>query len=144
MGDDVAKHHPGQNDISNQFSPANIGQTLSDFKALFSNGDYAFGELTAKFYNLSDSEHHHWHDSVGLYPVDVQNEIKRHVIYALTRVDANGADNPTPISFKWQNPTGPQSITCIYQPGAQPSYAIVIAGFPAPLASPFADRRGKY
>jgi hypothetical protein len=115
-----------------------------------SGGDYTFGELTAKFYNLTPDEHQHWKSDVRKYPKDVQDEIKRHIIYALTRVDDQGNEAPIPLSIKWKR-SGPKSVTCTYDrpdpsgpnpPG--PSFTILITGFPMPLASSFAERRGKY
>src|SRR5262245_40592994 len=112
MADDSVKRYPGTNDISAQFSAANIGQTLADYKQIMtSGGDYTFGELTAKFYNLTPDEHQHWKSDVRKYPKDVQDEIKRHIIYALTRVDDQGNEAPIPLSIKWKR-SGPKSVTC--------------------------------
>jgi hypothetical protein len=145
MGHDIAKYHPGQGDISDQFSRANIKpKTLRYFKQIFRNGDYTFGELTAEYYGLQGDELRHWRSNVGLYPKDVQNEIKRHVIHAMTRKDSNGNDDPTLISFKWEDEAGPKSITCTYDAGSPAIYTIGISGFPIPMTSAFADRRGKY
>jgi hypothetical protein len=142
MGEDVAKNHPGTQDINDQFS-SKLGDTLIDFKALLaSGGEYQFGELTAKVFNLTQSEHQHWKDSVALYPPDAQAEIKRHVVYALTRTNIKGEDAPVPISFKWKQ--GQKSIVCTYNPGSHPSFEIVITGYAVPMSSPFSERRGKY
>jgi hypothetical protein len=144
MADDIAKHYPGTNDISDQFSPAHIRKALDDYKQLRgTGGDYTFGELTAKYYNLTSTQHAHWKSDVTKYPKDVQDEIKRHVVYALTQLDAQGNEAPVPLSFKWVR-SGPKSIACTYDAGPPASYAIVITGYPMPLASPFADRRDKY
>ena len=143
MAREIAKHHPGSNDISDQFSPAYIQKALNDFKQISRGGDYTFGDLTAKFYNLNPTELGHWKSDVALYPKDVQNEIKRHIIYALTRKDDHGHERPVPLSIKWRAPTGAKSIRCTYDPSG-PSYAIVISGFPSPLSTRFADRREKY
>ena len=144
MGHDLARHHPGQGDISNQFTRAQIKECLRHFKQIFRNGDYTFGDLTAAFYGLTGNELRHWKSDVDLYPKDVQNEIKRHVIHAMTRKNNKGDDDPTLISFKWEEETDPKSITCTYEPGSPAIYTIVISGFPKPLTSAFADRRGKY
>jgi hypothetical protein len=138
MGKDIAVHHPGSNDINVQFSTM-LQTSLKDYKALLASGaGYQFGELTAKVFNLSQSEHDHWKSSIGLYPADVQAEIKRHVVAALTRTNANGDDAPVPISFQWKR--GQKSITCTYKPD-DPSYEIVITGFPEPVASALSERR---
>jgi hypothetical protein len=145
MADDVAKLYPGTNDISDQFSAANIGQTLVDYNALKdSHDDYTFGELTAKFYNLDPTAHGHWKNDIArFYPKNVQNEIKRHIIHAMTNKDDHGHDKPIPLSIKWQTPIGPKSITCTFDPSG-PSYTIVISGFRQPLSTSFANRSGKY
>src|SRR5438309_1052269 len=69
MADDIAKYHPGQGDVSDQFSAgANLTKALADYKAIKdSGGDYEFGELTAKYYNLDATEHGHWKDSIDTY-----------------------------------------------------------------------------
>jgi hypothetical protein len=144
MGDDIAKYFPGANDISNQFTAANIGDALADYQALKdSDGDYAFGELTAMFYNLNPTEHGHWKDSIATYyPADIQNEIKRHIIYALTHTDDHGHPRPIPLTINWQ--AGAKSVTCTYDPSGSGSYAILISGYRSPMLSHFAERRGKY
>jgi hypothetical protein len=139
MGKEIAVHHPGSRDINDQFS-TKLQDSLTDYKALLASGaGYQFGELTAKVFNLTQSEHDHWKSSIGLYPPDVQAEIKRHVVAALTRTNAQGQDAPVPISFQWK--PGPKSIACTYKPGTHPSYEIVITGFPEPMASTLSERR---
>lgn len=140
MGEDIAVHHPGIQDINDQFS-TRLQETLIDFKALLASGggEYQFGELTAKVFTLTTTEHDHWKSSVALYPPDVQAEIKRHVVYALTRTNTQGQDAPVPISFRWKQ--GTKSIACTYNPGTNPSYEIVITGFPPPLTSSLSERR---
>jgi hypothetical protein len=145
MSDDIARTYPGQGDISGQFSSGtNIRKTLRFFKQHFRNGDYTFGDLTIDFYNLTGDALQNWKSDVTKYPKDVQNEIKRHIIYAMTRKDNHGNDDPTMISFKWQRLTDPKFIACTYAPGPPPSYTIVISGFPNPQTTPFAERQGKY
>jgi hypothetical protein len=145
MADDSVKRYPGSNDISAQFSAANIGTALTDYQQIMdAGGDYEFGELTAKFYNLNQSDHQHWKDDIAtFYPPDIQNEIKRHIIYALTHTDDHGHPRPIPLSINW-NTTGAKSVTCTYDPSGHGSYTILISGYRSPLASPFAERRGKY
>jgi hypothetical protein len=145
MSDDIAKYHPGQGDISDQFKAGvNLDKALSDYNAIKdSGGDYEFGELTARYYHLDQTEHGHWKDNIDVYyPSDVQNEIKRHIIYALTHTDDHGGPKPIPISISWGNPAGPKSVTCTYK-HSPPSYEIVIAGCRKPMSTAFADRRGK-
>ena len=146
MADDVARRYPGQSDISNQFKAgASLTKALADYKAIKdSGGDYTFGELTAKYHDLSPSEHQDWKDDVARhYPKKVQDEIKRHIIHALTNKDEHGREKPIPLSITWRDPLDPKSITCTFTP-SPPSYEIVISGFRKPLSTHFADRRGKY
>jgi len=140
MGEDVAVHHPGIQDLNDQFS-SKLQETLIDFKALLASGggEYQFGELSAKVFNLDPTEHQHWRDSISLYPPDAQAEIKRHVVYALTRTNAQGQDAPIPITFKFKQ--GQKSISCTYNPGAHPSFDIVITGYAQPMASTLSERR---
>lgn len=144
MADDLARQHPGQQDVSDQFkSGANLTDALAAYKAIKdSSGDYTFGALTTRFYHLSGSEKQSWEEGVALYPEDVQKEIKRHIIHALTHKE-HGREKPIPLSISWKDPLGQQFVSCTYDPSG-PSYAILISGFPTPLTSRFADRRGKY
>jgi hypothetical protein len=144
MADDLARQHPGQHDVSDQFkSGANLVKALSDYKAIKdSGGDYEFGALTAKFYDLRGGEKQSWDEGVALYPKDVQKEIKRHIIHALTHKE-HGQEKPIPLSISWRDPLGQKFVRCTYDPSA-PSYTILISGFPMPLSTRFADRRGKY
>jgi hypothetical protein len=148
MSNDIASTYPGQPDITNQFTPGtNIKNTLRFFKQHFRNGDYTFGDLTVDFYQLTGEPLRNWKSDVNKYPKDVQNEIKRHIIHAMTRKDNHGNDDPTTISFKWQRETDPKSIACTYTPGSAsspPSYTIVISGYPNPQSTSLAERPGKY
>jgi hypothetical protein len=149
MADDIAKTYAGQPDITNQFAPGtNIKKTLGFFKRHFHNGDYTFGDLTVDYYTLTGDALRNWKSDVNKYPKDAQEEIKRHIIYAMTRKDQGGHDDPTTISFEWKGVVGdPQSIACTYTPGtpgSPPSYKIVISGYPKPQPTPLAERKGKY
>jgi hypothetical protein len=145
MAFETAKLIPGQSDISAEFSPQNIKQTLKDYKALkHSGGDYDFGAVTAKYYNLTGSELKAWQAECAVYPSDVQDEIKRTVIYALSTTDDNGNDAPIPIVFKWTS--GSPGISTAYIPFNQPngpSFTITISGYPEPSKTGLAERRGK-
>jgi len=145
MADDLARRHPGQDDVSDQFTAGqNLTDALGAYKAIKdSGGDYTFGALTTRYYHLRGTEKQAWEDGVRLYPDDVQKEIKRHIIHALTHKE-NGQEKPIPLSISWKDPLSPQQfVSCTYDPSG-PSYAILIHGFPAPLTSRFAERRGKY
>src|SRR5205823_2842860 len=127
---------PGEDDISDQFT---AGQHLKDALDAYnaikaSGGDYEFGELTARYHHLNQTEHDHWKDNIETYyPADVQSEIKRHIINALTHTDDHGGAKPIPISIRWGNPAGPKTITCTYNHHtSHPSYEMVISGFAKP------------
>jgi hypothetical protein len=142
MGDDTVLKYPGDGDINAQFTSANINTTLGYLKNIIKNGDYKFGELTAAYYGLSQTEDQAWQDDIAqFYPEDIQSEIKRHVLQALTHKNKKG-DNPIPLSIKW-DPTGQPFVTCTYKPKG-PTYEMLISGYPKPTAIPFATRRGKY
>jgi hypothetical protein len=132
--------YPGQPDISNQFSAGNIRRTLADYRSIRTgDGNYAFGELTARYYHLDQNQRQAWEDDLRTYPKAVQDEIKRHIIYALKHKDSHGKDSPIPITFKWS--AGSKKVTVTYDPSL-PSYKIEIFGYPTPTKSPFAKRRG--
>jgi hypothetical protein len=136
------KKYPGRPDINAQFTADNIRKTLADFKAVESrDGDYQFGALTAKFYKLTASETEAWEgDLAKEYPKDVQDEIKRHIIHALTHKDHHGHESPIPLTIKWS--AGAKAVAVTYNPSG-PSYKIEIFGFLSPAASALAGRREK-
>jgi hypothetical protein len=145
MADETVKTYAGTPDISAQFTIANIHKTLDEYKQIKqSNGDYKFGELTALFYNFDTAQRGTWQSDIdGNYPKDVQNEIKRHIIHALTHKDRHGHEKPIPLSITWDPTAAVKSITSTYDPSG-PSYAILISGFRAPLPTTLAERRAKY
>ena len=133
--------HPGRGDINAQFSAQNIGKTLALYKKIMTGGgDYQFGKLTALFYNLTPSEAQAWEDDLKTYSKDVQDEIKRHIIHALTHVDNQGNPSPVPLKIEWK--TGSKAVTLTYDPSG-PSYTLQIFGFPAPATKSLAQRRPK-
>jgi hypothetical protein len=134
------RKYPGRTDINAQFTAKNIGKTLALYKKVSHGGDYQFGELTARFYDLNQSEDQTWQDDLKTYSKDVQDEIKRHIIHALTHVDHQGHESPVPLTIEWK--TGRKAVTVTYDPSG-PSYKIQIFGFPAPATKPFSERRLK-
>ncbi len=142
MGTLSRKRYPGRSDINAQFTAGkNIRKALADYKQIKNrDGDYQFGALTETFYQLNQSEKETWESDLRTYPKDVQDEIKRHIIHALTHLDHDGNEKPIPLTIKWS--TGAKAVAVTYNPSA-PSYKIEIFGFPAPAASPFAGRREK-
>jgi hypothetical protein len=136
------KKAPGRPDINAQFTAHNIKKTLDEYKEIKdSGGDYTFGALTAKFYHLDATETEAWESGLAKeYPNDVQDEIKRHIIHALTHKDHQGHDSPIPLTMKWSG--GAKAVAVTYNPSG-PSYKIEIFGFLSPAASPIAGRRGK-
>jgi hypothetical protein len=136
------KKYAGRPDINAQFTAANIKKTLADYKEVKQrDGDYTFGALTAKFYHLDADATASWESDIEIeYPRDVQEEIKRHIIHALTYRDQHGHESPIPLTIKWSG--GRRAVECTYNPAA-PSYQIDIIGFLAPGASSLASRRHK-
>jgi hypothetical protein len=138
------KKYPGRPDINAQFTAENIKKTLADYKAVKdSGGDYEFGALTAKFYHLDEGETEAWESDLATeYPKDVQEELKRHIIHALTHKNQHGHESPIPLTIKWNGMKGPKAVAVTYNP-AGPSYKIEITGFLSPAASVLAARRAE-
>ena len=62
------KLYPGTPDISDQFSSTNIDKALDEYKPIkHGHGDYKFGDLTIKCFNLTGKEKA-WEDDVRHYP----------------------------------------------------------------------------
>jgi hypothetical protein len=137
------KLYAGRPDINAQFTAANIKKTLTDYNEIKKhNGDYTFGGLTAKFYGFDQHKTGAWETDIrDQYPRDVQDEIKRHIIHALTHRDVHGHEDPIPLTIKWTGGTK-RAVTVTYDPSA-PSYKIEIAGFLAPAAAAMAARQNK-
>jgi hypothetical protein len=135
---DTIRKLPGVKDINDQFTKANIHKTLAFFRKIERNGSYAFGGLTAAFYNLSGNSG--WMNEVKLYPVDAQDKIKNCIIQALTHKDASGKDDPIPLVLNWV--AGESGVTCTYDPSG-PSYTIDIGGLPPPMTAALSDRTEK-
>jgi hypothetical protein len=140
---------PGQVDINNQYSAAHIQRSLDVYRQIADpQGDYRFGELTAKFYQLDENETRIWLGDVARYPRDVRDEIKRLIIHALNHKDDSGRDSPIPITFKWTVSTSSKALIITYKPSGPPkppgpSYKVEIVGYPSPLRSALAERRAK-
>ncbi len=137
------KRLPGRKDLNEQYSAANIKRVLDDYRALppGRHGDYKFGKLTAKFLHLDHKEEGMWENEAGTYPQEAQNEIKRHIIYALNHKDADGKDDPRPINFKFSD--GDPAVKVTYHIATR-TYTIEIVGLPALMPSTLAGRREKY
>jgi len=144
MGLENRKKYAGRPDINAQFTPENIRKTLHDYKEIKSReGDYTFGALTAKFYEFKQQATAAWESDIGIeYPKDVQDEIKRHIIHALTHRDDHGQEDPIPLTIKWGGMGKKKAVVATYNP-AGPSYQIEIDGFLGPAASPMAGRPHK-
>jgi hypothetical protein len=130
-------------DLNKQYSAANIKQVLRDYRALppGRHGDYKFGRLTGKFLHLGQQEEEMWENEAAVYPEDAQNEIKRHIIFALNHKDADGNDDPRPIKFKFS--VGAPAVKATYHLGTR-TYTIEIVGLPALMPSALADRPEKH
>jgi hypothetical protein len=142
MGLEERRKAPGRPDINDQFTPQNIKKTLYDYNEVKdSHGDYKFGALTAKFNHLDADQTRAWESGLEHeYPKDVRDEIKRHIIHALTHRDHHGQESPIPITMKWS--AGPKAVVCTYNPSG-PSYKIEIFGYIGPAASRLAERPAK-
>jgi hypothetical protein len=142
MGIVNRKKYAGRPDINAQFTAENIRKTLDDYKEVRNNGgDYQLGALTAKFYDFDAGQTEAWESDLGIeYPKDVQDEIKRHIIHALTHRNDHGDESPIPLTIKWN--AGAKAVVVTYNPSA-PSYKIEIFGFLAPAASSLSGRREK-
>jgi len=133
---------PGQVDINSQYSAAYIQRSLDVYRQIAdSHGDYRFGELTAKFYQLDEHETQIWLSDLAKYR-DVRDEIKRLIVHALNHKDDSGRDSPIPITFKWTPSTSSKALIITYKPSG-PSYKVEIVGYPSPLSSALAKRRAK-
>jgi len=104
---------------------------------------YQFGELIMKFYGLSGPVSDAWNSEItSFYTPDIQNEIMRTVVAALTHKDNKGNYQPIPIRFDWV--AGPcdgvgQGVRVTYNAVA-PHYQLDIIGYPAPARSALAGR----
>jgi hypothetical protein len=138
----LRKRLPGTKDLNEQYSAESIKRVLREYRAIppGPQGDYKFGELTARFLHLGQDDKKAWENEAGTYPQDVQNEIKRHIIYALNHKDADGNDDPRPIKFKFSG--GARAVKATYHVRTQ-TYTIEIVGLPALIPSVLADRRAK-
>lgn len=135
---DTIRKLPGKKDINDQFTKANIHKTLAFFRKIERNGSYDFGGLTAAFYSLAGNSG--WMNEVNLYPRDAQDKIKNCIIQALTHKDADGKDDPIPLTLQWV--AGDADVKCTYDPSG-PSYTIDISGYPPPMTEALADRPEK-
>ena len=129
---------PGRKDIDGQFKPANIQKTLREFRSIFKNGSYAFGELTAKYngWPVNSQEYKDWMKDAGNYPDYAKTTIKNIIIEAMT-----GQDGPTEVSITW-TPSATKAVQVSFDP-VVPLYTIEIIGLPSPPASLLAGRKKK-
>jgi hypothetical protein len=141
MGRELIAGLPGQADINNQFTAANIGKTLADLKKLLKegNGNYQFGTLTALYYGYlpNTPEYINWMEEVALYDKTARDKIKQTIIAAV-----KNHSPPWPVKFVW-HPTGSPQEVVVTQYSSPPSFTIDIVGYPAPAASALASRRKK-
>jgi len=100
---------PSEPQINKEFS-SDIMTTLNNYNEL-SDG-YEFGDLTAMYCGLDQNDMGTWKGHIAKwYPQDVQDEVKRTVVYALTQEDDNGNAAPVPIKFDWKGSAGTVTIT---------------------------------
>lgn len=134
----------GRSDINAQFTPENIKRTLEFYNEVKRRGgDYALGELTVLYYHLGKEASQLWESEIQeVYTPDVQEEIKRHIIHALTHRDGQGQPAPIPLTLKWGGAGLKKAIVATYNPSG-PSYQIEINGYLGPAALSLAARRAK-
>jgi hypothetical protein len=127
----------GRIDLNTQYSADNIGRVLQLYQSLPHDtlGNYnPFGLLSAEFFRLDANETQMWEAEINAnYPRDIQNEIRRHIVYALNHKGSDGQDSPIPI--KWKFSSGTKAVNVTYNPrapGGGPMYTIEIVGFPSP------------
>lgn len=135
----LAGKAPGQTDINSEFSSGYIMQTLNNYNQL---RQYEFGDLSAMYCNLDQTATQSWKHLIGHhYPQDVQDEVKRTIVYALTQQDQNGEPNPTPIKFNWNGPRDTVTVK-YYRTGTRngPLYEISL-GFDSPMKMALLQRR---
>ena len=143
MAISTLKQYPGVPDVNEQFTQKNIAKTLRLYKKIKKrNGDYQFGELTAKYYGFKKDQDGAWQaDLMKHYPEDVQAEIKRTIVHALTNVDHRGRAKPIPVSIGF-SASKTKAVVVTYQPSV-PSYKIEITGFQGLLRKALAERRAR-
>ncbi len=144
MGFANRQKYAGRSDINAQFTPENIKKTLDDYNEVKRrDGDYTFGALTAAFYKFGKDAAAAWESDIQeVYPKDVQDEIKRNIIHALTHRDEHGRPAPIPLTIKWGGAGQKKAVVTTYNPSG-PSYQIEIDGFLGPAALALAARRAK-
>jgi hypothetical protein len=87
--------NPERYDIDDQYD-GKIGKTVEIHKKLKSQGGYAFGDLTAEFCGLNETEKGYWKSDIDKnYPEPVQAIIKGVVDYAMSQTP------PIKIKFDW-------------------------------------------
>jgi hypothetical protein len=126
----------GRIDLNTQYSSANIGTVLRQYRSLPHDalGNYQFGLLSAIFFQLDANETQAWEAEIAAnYPKDVEDEIRRHIVYALNHKGSDGQDSPIPIKWKFSDGARP-AVNVSYNPRAPggPMYTIEIVGFPSP------------
>jgi hypothetical protein len=138
------KHVPGRTDVNKAFSKENLPRLKEFYARLQKSGGYHFGDLSALFCGLDDSERKAWDGEIaGFYPPDVQHELKRVVEAALFHKNAKGQESPVPIRFDWiaPPPHGPNHAIRTTYNATTPHYHIELIGFPSPPASSLTKRR---
>jgi hypothetical protein len=138
---------PGREDINLAFSSENLPRMKQLYDAEAQGDGYQFGELILKFYGLTGPGSDAWNSEIaGFYPPDIQNEIMRTVVAALTHKDNKGNYHPIPIRFDWvSDPCGGtgQGVRVTYI-AVSPHYHLEIIGYPSPFRSALARRGTDY
>lgn len=139
------KSIPGRADINLAFSRRNLQRMKALYDKLERGDGYQFGELITAFYNLSKTELAAWHHEIkDFYPPEIQNEIVRTVVAALTHKDDQGEYQPIPVRFDWlsgEKCGGATPGVRVTYDAVSPHYHIEIIGYPSPPGSALERRR---
>lgn len=136
---------PGRADINLAFSRRNLQRMKALYDKLERGDGYQFGELITAFYDLNKTELAAWHHEIkDFYPPEIQNEIVRTIVAALTHKDDNAEYQPIPVRFDWlsgEKCGGATPGVRVTYDSVSPHYHIEIIGYPSPPGSALERRR---
>jgi len=95
-----------------------------------SSGDYDFGELTERYFNLHGGQKRHWRQSIATF-VDIHPVLKSVIMAALTH-----EPNPLEIQLNWDanakpDPNSNKGVYVLYN-SDNPKYFLLIFGYAMP------------
>ena len=133
---------PGQQDVNDAYSSANLPRTKREFQTLKESGQYNFGALMPWFCGLNTVQTRMWQTEVDRnYPPAIRREVERVVEAALLYKDEHGREIPIPIKWSWDTAGQPSVVTTFdASDPTKPFYSIKLVGCRAPDASSFFTR----